>query len=453
MEEYTRIWKQILEEISKKVSAVSYDMWFSKLEPLDISFGKIILVTNLNSIKDTLTKNSEYRDNILDSIKSIDNPMVTDFSIITEEEKEAYLAKLNNNTVVEDTSNYNEPKFIENYTFDNFVVGSSNNTARSAAFSVAQNPGNSFNPLFIYGGVGLGKTHILHAIGNYVLAHNKNANIIYSTTEQFVNDFIESMRNNKGSEKVFNFREKYRKADILMLDDVQFLIGKESSQEALFHTFNDLYQNKKQIVLTSDRHPRDLVSLEERLRSRFNSGLTVDISSPDLETRIAILQKKAYQKNFNISKNIIYFIAEKITSNIREIEGALSKVIFYCQLNNKDCADDLNLVMQALKDDLDVSTHVLSLDTITDAVCAYYNITKDEIKGAKKTKNIAEARQIDIYLINDMLSVPLMSIGNYLGNRDHSTIIYARDKVTDQLKTDNRIKMVVKDIRNMIEKN
>ena len=453
MEEYTRIWKQILEEISKKVSAVSYDMWFSKLEPLDISFGKIILVTNLNSIKDTLTKNSEYRDNILDSIKSIDNPMVTDFSIITEEEKEAYLAKLNNNTVVEETSNYNEPKFIENYTFDNFVVGSSNNTARSAAFSVAQNPGNSFNPLFIYGGVGLGKTHILHAIGNYVLAHNKNANIIYSTTEQFVNDFIESMRNNKVSEKVFNFREKYRKADILMLDDVQFLIGKESSQEALFHTFNDLYQNKKQIVLTSDRHPRDLVSLEERLRSRFNSGLTVDISSPDLETRIAILQKKAYQKNFNISKNIIYFIAEKITSNIREIEGALSKVIFYCQLNNKDCADDLNLVMQALKDDLDVSTHVLSLDTITDAVCAYYNITKEEIKGAKKTKNIAEARQIDIYLINDMLSVPLMSIGNYLGNRDHSTIIYARDKVTDQLKTDNRIKMVVKDIRNMIEKN
>ena len=452
MEEYTRIWKQILEEISKKVSAVSYDMWFSKLEPLDVSFGKIILVTNLNSIKDTLSK-TEYKNNILDAIKTIDNPMVTDFSIITEDEKEAYLSQLNANNVVEDTTNYNAPKFNEAYTFENFVVGSSNNTAKAAAFSVAQNPGNSFNPLFIYGGVGLGKTHMLHAIGNYILANNKNANIIYSTTEQFVNDFIESMRNNKVSDKVFNFREKYRNADILMLDDVQFLIGKDSSQEALFHTFNDLYQNKKQIVLTSDRHPRDLVSLEERLRSRFNSGLTVDISSPDLETRIAILQKKAYQKNFNISKNIIYFIAEKITSNIREIEGALSKVIFYCQLNNKESADDLNLVMEALKDDLDVSTHVLSLDTITDAVCAYYNITKDEIKGAKKTKNIAEARQIDIYLINDMLSVPLMSIGNYLGNRDHSTIIYARDKITDQLKNDNRIKLVVKDIRNMIEKN
>ena len=452
MEEYTRIWKQILEEISKKVAAVSYDMWFSKLEPLDISFGKIILVTNLNSIKDTLSK-PIYRDKIMESIKTIDNPMVTDFTIINEDEKKEYLSKLNTNTVIEDSSQYNAPKFNEAYTFDNFVVGSSNNTAKSAAFSVAQNPGNSFNPLFIYGGVGLGKTHILHAIGNYVLSQNKNANIIYATTEQFVNDFIESMRNNKVSDKVFNFREKYRKADILMLDDVQFLIGKESSQEALFHTFNDLYQNKKQIVLTSDRHPRDLVSLEERLRSRFNSGLTVDISSPDLETRIAILQKKAFQKNFNISKNIIYFIAEKITSNIREIEGALSKVIFYCQLNNKDCADDLNLVMQALKDDLDVSTHVLSLDTITDAVCAYYNITKDEIKGAKKTKNIAEARQIDIYLINDMISCPLMTIGNYLGNRDHSTIIYARDKVTDQLKNDNRIKLIVKDIRNMIEKN
>ena len=452
MEEYTRIWKQILEEISKKVAAVSYDMWFSKLEPLDISFGKIILVTNLNSIKDTLSK-PIYRDKIMESIKTIDNPMVTDFTIINEDEKKEYLSKLNTNTVIEDSSQYNAPKFNEAYTFDNFVVGSSNNTAKSAAFSVAQNPGNSFNPLFIYGGVGLGKTHILHAIGNYVLSQNKNANIIYATTEQFVNDFIESMRNNKVSDKVFNFREKYRKADILMLDDVQFLIGKESSQEALFHTFNDLYQNKKQIVLTSDRHPRDLVSLEERLRSRFNSGLTVDISSPDLETRIAILQKKAYQKNFNISKNIIYFIAEKITSNIREIEGALSKVIFYCQLHNKDEADDLNLVMEALKDDLDSHSNVLSLDTITDAVCAYYNITKDEIKGAKKTKNIAEARQIDIYLINDMISCPLMTIGNYLGNRDHSTIIYARDKVTDQLKNDNRIKLIVKDIRNMIEKN
>ena len=452
MEEYTRIWKQILEEISKKVAAVSYDMWFSKLEPLDISFGKIILVTNLNSIKDTLSK-PIYRDKIMESIKTIDNPMVTDFTIINEDEKKEYLSKLNTNTVIEDSSQYNAPKFNEAYTFDNFVVGSSNNTAKSAAFSVAQNPGNSFNPLFIYGGVGLGKTHILHAIGNYVLSQNKNANIIYATTEQFVNDFIESMRNNKVSDKVFNFREKYRKADILMLDDVQFLIGKESSQEALFHTFNDLYQNKKQIVLTSDRHPRDLVSLEERLRSRFNSGLTVDISSPDLETRIAILQKKAFQKNFNISKNIIYFIAEKITSNIREIEGALSKVIFYCQLHNKDEADDLNLVMEALKDDLDSHSNVLSLDTITDAVCAYYNITKDEIKGAKKTKNIAEARQIDIYLINDMISCPLMTIGNYLGNRDHSTIIYARDKVTDQLKNDNRIKLIVKDIRNMIEKN
>ena len=200
MEEYTRIWKQILEEISKKVSAVSYDMWFSKLEPLDVSFGKIILVTNLNSIKETLTKNSEYKDNILDSIKAIDNPMVTDFSIITEEEKEAYLSKLHTNNTVEEDSDFSGPKFIENYTFDNFVVGSCNNTARSAAFSVAQNPGNSFNPLFIYGGVGLGKTHMLHAIGNYILAHNKNANIIYSTTEQFVNDFIESMRNNKVSE-------------------------------------------------------------------------------------------------------------------------------------------------------------------------------------------------------------------------------------------------------------
>lgn len=449
MEEYTRIWKQILEEISKKVASVSYDMWFSKLEPLEVSYGKIILVAPLKSIQKTLSSNA-YKDVISQAIQTIENPMVSDYVIINPEEKETYLSSSSASIPEIDEI---RPQFNENYTFDNFVVGSSNNIAKSAAFSVAQNPGNSFNPLFIYGGVGLGKTHILHAIGNYILKNNNKANIIYATTEQFVNDFVESMRNNKSTDKMFDFREKYRKADILMLDDVQFLIGKESSQEALFHTFNDLYQNKKQIVLTSDRHPRELRDLEERLKSRFQSGLTADISTPDLETRIAILQKKAFQKNFNISKNIIYFIAEKITSNIREIEGALSKVIFYCQLNNKDCADDLQLVMEALKDDLDISTHVLSMDTITDAVCAYFNVSKEEIKGAKKTKNIATARQIDIYLINDMLSVPLMSIGNYLGNRDHSTIIYARDKITEQMKSDNLLKMQIRDIQNMIQKN
>ena len=449
MDEYTRIWKQILEEISKNVTSVDYDMWFSKLEPISINFGKLVLVTSLKSVQSILNT-PEYQKYIMQAIKKVDNTIVSDYIIITNEEKDSYLT--NKEPKVETVINDNKPLFNDKYTFDNFVVGSSNNIAKSAAFSVAQNPGNSFNPLFIYGGVGLGKTHILHAIGNYVLSNNKNTNIIYATTEQFVNDYIESLRNNK-TDKVYEFREKYRKADILMLDDVQFLQNKEGSQEALFHTFNDLYQAKKQIVFTSDRHPRDLAGLEERLKSRFQSGLTVDISSPDLETRIAILQKKAYQKNFNISKNIIYFIAEKITSNIREIEGALSKVIFFCQLNNKDCADDLELVMHALKDELSMDTKVLNMDTITDAVCAYYNITKEEIKGSKKTKNIAEARQIDIYLINDMISVPLMSIGQYLGNRDHSTIIYARDKITEQIKSEGRIRMVVKDIQNMINKN
>ena len=449
MDEYTRIWKQILEEISKNVTSVDYDMWFSKLEPISINFGKLVLVTSLKSVQSILNT-PEYQKYIMQAIKKVDNTLVSDYIIITSEEKDSYLT--NKEPKVETVINDNKPLFNDKYTFDNFVVGSSNNIAKSAAFSVAQNPGNSFNPLFIYGGVGLGKTHILHAIGNYVLSNNKNTNIIYATTEQFVNDYIESLRNNK-TDKVYEFRDKYRKADILMLDDVQFLQNKEGSQEALFHTFNDLYQAKKQIVFTSDRHPRDLAGLEERLKSRFQSGLTVDISSPDLETRIAILQKKAYQKNFNISKNIIYFIAEKITSNIREIEGALSKVIFFCQLNNKDCADDLELVMHALKDELSMDTKVLNMDTITDAVCAYYNITKEEIKGSKKTKNIAEARQIDIYLINDMISVPLMSIGQYLGNRDHSTIIYARDKITEQIKSEGRIRMVVKDIQNMINKN
>ena len=236
-----------------------------------------------------------------------------------------------------------------------------------------------------------------------------------------------------------------------MIDDVQFLAGKMSVQEALFHTFNDLYQFKKQIVLSSDRHPKELTFLEERLQSRFASGLTVDISKPDLETRIAILQKKALYKNFNLPPESVYFIAEKIDSNIRELEGALQKVIFYCQLLGKE-ANNIDIIKEALKDDIDVTTHILSMDTIADATCTYFNVKKQDIIGKKKLKQIVMARQIAIYLIYDMMGVPLASIGSYFGGKDHTTIIYARDKIEELIKTDNLVKNQVKDIRNMIQK-
>lgn len=448
MDECKKIWNILLLEISNRISTVTYDMWFSSLEPLTIVYNKLIIVAKLKSTKKTI--NTNYRDVILEEIKKL-NTYVDDFIIITPDEISVYEDKIKEDKKETESVELYNTLVDNNFTFDKFVVGQSNQIVYAAAKAVANQPGTLHNPLFIYGGVGLGKTHIMHAIGNEILKTNKKAKILYCTTEQFVNDFIDSIRNNKDNEQNKRFREKYRNVDILMLDDIQFLAGKTGTQEALFHNFNDLYQYKKQIILSSDRHPKELTFLEERLQSRFSSGLTVDISTPDLETRIAILQKKAYYKNVNLPIEVVYFIAESFDSNIRELEGALQKVIFYCQLEGKE-PDNIDIIKEALKDDIDVSNHILSLDSIVDATCSYYNIKKEEVIGKKKLKQIVQARQIAIYLINDMLGVPLATIGSYFGGRDHTTIIYARDKIEEMIKTNNLIANQIKDIKNMIQK-
>lgn len=448
MNESVKIWKELSSVIESSMSTVSFEMWFGKLVPLTIEKNKLILVAPLNSVKRAV---ENFRDNIADALGKI-NSYVTEVEIILDEEAENYIPEKEDLiSEYDEEDEADKPCFDPNFTFDSFVVGDSNQIAYAAALAVAKNPGTLHNPLFIYGGVGLGKTHITHAIGNYIISQNKKAKVLYVTTEQFVNEFVDSIMKNKDNELNKRFREKYRNVDVLMIDDIQFLANKMSTQEALFHTFNDLYQNKKQIILSSDRHPKELTFLEERLKSRFQCGLTVDITQPSIETRIAILQNKAFNKKFKISQQVIYFIADNIKSNVRELEGALSKVMFYCSLMGRE-ADDLDLVKEALKDYIDVTTHVISIDNIVDATCAYYNVKRADLIGKKKTKLIANARQMAIYLINDMLGIPLASIGSFFGGRDHTTIMYARDKITDMSKTDPMIQAQIRDIKAMLQK-
>lgn len=450
MNESVKIWKDISSYIEASMSTVSYEMWFGKLVPLTIENNKLILVSPLVSVKRTV---DGFKDTVVKDAIEKSGTYVTDIIVILEDEAENYKPEKETSPSVETKDEEDDFKFVLNpsYTFENFVVGDCNNIASSAAKAVAENPGVLYNPLFIYGGVGLGKTHIMHAIGNYILSADRKKKILYVTTEQFVNEFIDSLMKSKDNKLNKSFREKYRNCDVLMIDDIQFLANKMSSQEALFHTFNDLYQNKKQIVLSSDRHPRELTFIEERLQSRFQCGLTVDITNPSVETRVAILRKKAEIKKFRVSNDVIFFIAELINSNVRELEGALSKVMFYCSLMKKDVCD-IDTAKEALKDFIDVTNHVISIDNIVDATCTYFNIKRADIVGKKKLKNIVNARQIAIYLINDMLGIPLTSIGDYFGGRDHTTIMYARDKITSLCKTDPMIQAQVNDIRAMIQK-
>lgn len=450
MNESVKVWKDISSYIEASMSTVSYEMWFGKLVPLTIENNKLILVSPLVSVKRTV---DGFKDTVVKDAIEKSGTYVTDIIVILENEAENYKPEKDIPVQQETQITEESDKCVldPSYTFDNFVVGDCNNIAFSAAKAVAENPGVLYNPLFIYGGVGLGKTHIMHAIGNYILSVDKKKKILYVTTEQFVNEFIDSIMKSKDNKLNKSFREKYRNADVLMIDDIQFLANKMSTQEALFHTFNDLYQNKKQIVLSSDRHPKELTFIEERLQSRFQCGLTVDITNPSVETRVAILRKKAEIKKFRVSNDVIFFIAEHISSNVRELEGALSKVMFYCTLMKKDVCD-IDIAKEALKDYIDVTNHVISIDNIVDATCTYFNIKRADIVGKKKVKNIVAARQIAIYLINDMLGIPLTSIGDYFGGRDHTTVIYARDKITSLCKTDPMVQAQINDIRAMIQK-
>ncbi|NMB03729.1 MAG: chromosomal replication initiator protein DnaA [Tissierellia bacterium] len=336
----------------------------------------------------------------------------------------------------------NKSNLNPKYVFEDFVVGSNNRFAHAACVAVAEDPAKSYNPLFIYGGVGLGKTHLMQAVGHYISKSQPDSRILYISSENFTNDFINSIKNSQGE----SFRERYRNVDVLLIDDIQFLADKEQTQEEFFHTFNELYLNNKQIVISSDRPPKEIKTLEERLRSRFEMGLITDISSPDYETRIAILRKKAEVDRKVIPEDVFDLIAKNIKSNIRELEGALNKVTAYSSLVGR--VIDVDLTKEALKEVLDRNVpKTIDHHLIRQLICNYFDITEKELDSPKRTRKIAYPRQIAMYLIREHTDLSLPKIGEIFGNRDHSTVVHACDKLTREVEEISETKELIDRLR------
>lgn len=350
------------------------------------------------------------------------------------------------------SSNNNVPSGLNRkYTFESFVVGSNNRMAHAASLAVAESPAEAFNPLFIYGGVGLGKTHLMHSIGNFILNTSPEKKVMYVTSEVFTNELIDSIRNknNNNDNTTAEFRAKYRNNDVLLVDDIQFIIGKDSTQEEFFHTFNTLYQAKKQIIISSDRPPNEMELLEERLRSRFAGGLTVSISEPDYETRMAILRKKEADEGYNIDNEIIKYIATHVKSNIRELEGALTKVVAFSRLQNTEIT--LDMAEEILKDQLGpAEPREITPELIIETVADHFHVTVKDLISPKRSKDIAHPRQIAMFLCKEMTSVPLIKIGSCLGNRDHATIIHGCDKIKKELPGNDNLKSTIETLKKKI---
>ena len=449
-----QIWNNILLEVEAKIpSTLAYDLYINSLEPKGIYKDKIIVLLTLNRATKNIV-DSNYKE-LLKSCTNQLFPTLSDVEIITEDE-EPLLGKLMQEVNIPVSAGYvsdteERVSFVSQYTFENFVVGKSNEYAEAVARAIADNPGTKYNPVFLWGGVGLGKTHLMHAIGNHLQRNFPEKKIMYVACDQFINEFIESVRDTSNdSSSMKNFRDKYRKLDVLMMDDVQFLANKDSTQEEMFHTFNELYLANKQIILSSDRPPKE-IKIEERLKTRFGMGVIADIQAPDLETRIAILQKKCNNKGYALNIKVLSLIAEKITNNIREMEGMLNRIISYSTLVGGD-PNDMNIVNDALRDYADSSSDIISIDHIVNATCDYFHVKKEDLIGKKKNKEIVVPRQICIYLICDILEqgMPLASIGEYFGGRDHTTVMHARDKISEEIKTSDITAAQVKDIRDRI---
>lgn len=440
------IWSDILEKLmTSTVSSIAYTLYFEKVIPYAEKGNVLVLAVPLKSQQKEL--DGHYRKNILQAMEDCKCPY-KDFEVILESETDLY-TKENITAPENKKENFGLP-FIREYTFDNYVIGDSNRIAAAAALAVAENPGNLYNPMFLYSRPGLGKTHLLNAVGNYLLEHHPEYKVMYITAENFTNDYIYSIRNNKNADAMQNFNNKYRTQDVLMIDDVQFFEKAEKTQEALFHIFNDLYSNNKQIILSSDRPIRNLTFLEERLASRFAAGISVDIATPSLEDRIAILSKKAFNMRVNMPIEVLYYLAETEKNNIRILEGMLKTVSLFAMLNKCDNIT-VEFAKEALHDSVITAKENITMQSIVGVCSNYFGIKEEDILGKQKNKEYVIPRQYAIYVITVMLpAIPLKAIGDFFNGKDHSTIISSRDKIGRMVQTDKEAQRIVEDLKNLV---
>ena len=452
-------WPQIIEHlrVEHELSNVSFSTWIKPLKVYDVINNTVFIMVNMNSSVEYIEK--KYLLPLKVCIAEITGEEY-EVSFISEDDD-----RLNEiqNMAVEASQKKRTKSVAERaglnpkYTFDTFVVGGNNNFAHAASLAVAESPGEVYNPLFLYGGVGLGKTHLMHSIAHFILDKNPKKKVLYVTSETFTNELIDALRNGKtaGNESaMLNFRDKYRNIDVLLIDDIQFIIGKESTQEEFFHTFNHLHTLGKQIIISSDKPPKDIETLESRLRTRFEWGLIADISSPDYETRMAILQKKIeldHLEKYNIKNDVLDYIAANVKSNIRELEGSLNKLIALYKLNNNNNPIDIALAAEALKDIISSDNRrEVTPELILDIVADHFGITVADLKSKKRDSEIAVPRQICMYLMRTMTDTALKGIGAVLGGKDHSTVKYGVEKIAKDIESDEMMANTINIIKKKI---
>ena len=455
MEELIEHWPEILEKIkeNEEITDVAFRTFVEPFEVVDVRENKVYIVVPTEQIGLNFFY-KRYQEFVTIAIGDVLG-IIYEIVFISSDQK-------NNLNNIEETGSSSQKKFVSKalfeqanlvpyYSFDTFVVGNNNKLAHAASLAVAESPGETYNPLFIYGGVGLGKTHLMHSIGHYVLEQNPQKKVLYVSSEVFTNEVIEAVRSGNAS-SMSKVRDKYRTVDVLLIDDIQFIIGKDTTQEEFFHTFNALQQQRKAIVLTSDRPPKEMETLEERFRSRFEMGLMVDIQSPDYETRMAILRKKAESEHYKIDDWILQYIAENVKSNIRELEGALNKLHFSVNMEKKD------ITIEYVKNELQSivspdENKVITPELIIDVVCEHFHITYDQIVSKTRSNDIAKPRQIAMYLCKNMTSLSQIAIGALLGGRDHSTVIHGIKTMTEEYNTNENTRNTIDIIRKKINPN